>query len=69
MSFFRKILGREPPFIDPVCEMKLPVGHARDWADYKGVTYHFCSTTCKEQFEREPEKYLAGARSGNKEGS
>lgn len=68
MNILRRFLGGEPPFIDPVCEMKLPVGHARDWADYKGVTYHFCSTTCKEQFEREPEKYLAGVRSGSKEG-
>jgi YHS domain-containing protein len=69
MSFLRKILGGEPPFVDPVCEMKLPVGHARDRAEYRGVTYHFCSTTCKEQFQREPGKYLVGEKAGSREES
>jgi len=64
MSFFRKILGGEESFVDPVCGMKLPTSRARDVAEYQGKTYQFCSTACREQFEREREKYLAGERAG-----
>ena len=69
MSFLRRILGGEPPFVDPMCGMKLPVGHARDWADHEGVTYYFCSTVCREQFVREPRKYLVGEKVVSMEGS
>lgn len=65
MSFLRKFLGGEQPFVDPVCRMKLPTSRARDSVEYQGNTYHFCSTVCREQFEREPDKYLAGAQAGS----
>ncbi|HDO26018.1 MAG TPA: YHS domain-containing protein, partial [Nitrospirae bacterium] len=25
---------------------------------YRGETYYFCSANCKENFEKEPEKYV-----------
>jgi RND family efflux transporter MFP subunit len=46
---------------DPVCGMKVDVKDATDAglkADYKGVTYYFCSAICKERFAKAPEKYL-----------
>ena len=30
-------------------------------ATYRGKTYHFCSYTCRDKFEREPEKYSSAA--------
>jgi len=26
--------------------------------EYKGKTYYFCCSTCKEVFKKEPEKYV-----------
>lgn len=69
MSLLRKILGGEEPFVDPVCGMKLPASHGRDFVEYQGKTYHFCSTVCREQFEREPEKYLAAESTSGSEAS
>ena len=44
---------------DPVCMMKVNVQNAKFLQTYKGKTYYFCSANCKEQFKREPEKFLA----------
>ena len=67
MALLKRLLGVTKRFRDPVCGMELPAGRARDFAVHKDVTYQFCSTACKEQFEREPERYLAGAKAGSKE--
>jgi Cu+-exporting ATPase len=43
---------------DPVCGMST---HNKDEYlpyDYKGKTYYFCSTHCREKFKADPEKYL-----------
>lgn len=42
---------------DPVCGEKFPPELSTFSARYRGMTYHFCSSTCKEKFEDEPEKY------------
>ncbi|TES91956.1 MAG: YHS domain-containing protein, partial [Candidatus Cloacimonadota bacterium] len=26
--------------------------------EHKGETYYFCSSSCKDKFEEEPEKYI-----------
>jgi YHS domain-containing protein len=44
--------------IDPVCGMTVVKTNAKATFDYKGTTYYFCSTGCKESFAKEPEKYL-----------
>jgi len=48
---------------DPVCKMS--VEPAKAWAQsvYRGQTYYFCAVACKQKFDREPEKYLAGGSS------
>ena len=44
--------------VDPVCGMSVVKAEAKATFDYKGTTYYFCSTSCKEKFAKEPEKYL-----------
>lgn len=43
---------------DPVCKMNVDEGKAAVASVYRGVTYYFCAKTCKEKFDKEPEKYL-----------
>ena len=43
---------------DPVCGMDVDPKTAAGKSDYKGQTYHFCSTGCKKAFDKEPEKYV-----------
>jgi YHS domain-containing protein len=44
--------------IDPVCGMTVVKANAKATFDYKGTTYYFCNTGCKESFAKEPDKYL-----------
>jgi YHS domain-containing protein len=44
--------------IDPVCGMTVVKATAKATFEFKGTTYYFCSTGCKEAFAKEPEKYL-----------
>ena len=44
--------------IDPICGMRMDPEEAPAVATYNGRSYYFCSDTHKEQFLREPEKYL-----------
>jgi YHS domain-containing protein len=43
---------------DPVCKMNVVEDKAAAKTEYKGKTYYFCATGCKEKFEKEPEKYV-----------
>ncbi len=42
---------------DPVCGMQVDENSASATSNYKGLTYYFCSVSCKEQFEKNPEQY------------
>lgn len=44
--------------IDPVCGMTVVKASAAATYEYKGTTYYFCSTGCKEAFAKDPEKFL-----------
>lgn len=44
--------------IDPVCRMKVNEKKAIFKSEYKGKTYYFCSAQCKNEFERNPKKYV-----------
>jgi Cu+-exporting ATPase len=44
---------------DPICGMNVDENKTAVTAEYKGKTYYFCCTGCKEKFEKEPQKYLA----------
>ena len=44
---------------DPVCGMKVDSHKAGDSRSvYAGRTYYFCNPSCKERFDREPERHL-----------
>lgn len=43
---------------DPFCGMELDEKEAVATAVYNGNTYYFCSSACKEHFEKEPENYV-----------
>ncbi len=46
---------------DPVCGMDVERAKAAGESAYKGKTYYFCATPCKEAFDANPETYVAGA--------
>jgi P-type Cu+ transporter len=48
---------------DPVCKMSVEPGKAAAQSTYKGERYYFCAVGCKQKFDREPEKFLAGGSS------
>ena len=52
---------------DVVCGMMVDPETAPAKAEYKGQTYYFCAPGCKAAFEKDPEKYLAGAGEGHTE--
>jgi YHS domain-containing protein len=44
---------------DPVCGMEIEKSEAAATYEYRGKTYYFCAPGCKQEFEKEPEKYLS----------
>jgi YHS domain-containing protein/TusA-related sulfurtransferase len=48
----------EDKAIDLVCGMTVVKATAKATYEYKGNTFYFCSTGCKEAFAKEPEKYI-----------
>jgi len=44
---------------DFICGMKVSPEY-EDTCHYQGKVYAFCSASCKETFQEEPEKYVAG---------
>jgi YHS domain-containing protein len=52
--------------VDPVCGMQVDENSAAATYEYKGKTYYFCAPSCKEDFVKDPEKYL---REGAERGS
>ena len=46
---------------DPVCEMSVNPQESPAASTYRGKTYHFCSTSCRDKFEQAPEKYIGAS--------
>ncbi len=42
---------------DPVCGMEIDEENAAGKTEYQGVTYWFCSDSCREKFKAQPGKY------------
>jgi YHS domain-containing protein len=54
---------------DPVCGMPVDPKAAAAAAVRDGRTFYFCSTSCRDKFERAPGKYSGGApMNGNVQG-
>ena len=45
---------------DPVCGMRLDPGQRLEYT-YRGLTYQFCSESCREQFRATPKYFLRAA--------
>ena len=44
--------------LDVVCKMEVDEKTAKWKSDYKGKTYYFCASMCRQKFDRDQEKYL-----------
>jgi YHS domain-containing protein len=53
---------RHTSAIDPVCGMSVDTEHAEYRSFQEGKTYYFCSAGCKQTFDKDPAKYIAGAK-------
>ena len=45
--------------IDPICKMQVDPAKAAGSSTDKGHTYYFCALSCKETFDKNPEKYAS----------
>lgn len=43
---------------DPVCKMEVEEQKAAGQSDHKGHTYFFCSKSCKNKFDQDPDRYI-----------
>ncbi|MEM3570568.1 MAG: YHS domain-containing protein [Candidatus Bathyarchaeia archaeon] len=43
---------------DPVCRMNINEKTAKFKSEYMGKTYYFCSKSCKDVFDKNPNEYL-----------
>lgn len=50
--------GPDTMATDPVCDMEVDEESPAATAEYRGETYYFCATGCKESFESDPTAYL-----------
>jgi Cu+-exporting ATPase len=53
---------------DPVCGMDIETATAASRTEYKGQTYHFCGSKCKERFDSKPEQFVGQSAGTPKSG-
>ena len=53
---------------DPVCGMDIETATAAGKTEFKGETYYFCGSKCKEKFDLKPEQYTGKAAGAPKSG-
>lgn len=46
---------------DPVCGMQVDEKNSAGTSEYKRTTYYFCSQSCKQKFDANPEQYAGQA--------
>ena len=56
------------PMKDPVCGMDIEAATAAGRTEYKGQTYYFCGSKCKEKFDLKPEQYVGKSAGTPKSG-
>jgi YHS domain-containing protein len=52
---------------DPVCGMSVDPKSAATTSTHQGKQYSFCSQTCKETFDKNPQRYAQSAAQSGKE--
>ena len=61
VNALRRVFGRSPSATDPVCGMKVQIGHPPGGDhEHEGTTYYFCGRGCRLEFEQDPAGYLSG---------
>lgn len=50
---------------DPVCGMTVDEKSAAATYNYSGTAYYFCSSACKAQFEKDPQRFVGKAQHGH----
>lgn len=48
---------------DPVCGMDVQPEQAAGPSEFQGRTFDFCCPSCKEKFDREPDRYAKQSQS------
>src|SRR4051812_6635575 len=70
-QYLRKQNAAEKSATDLVCGMQVNPATAKNFSEYQGKKYFFCSPGCKTKFEANPQQYLnnprpaAGAHAGH----
>jgi YHS domain-containing protein len=54
---------RSKEAVDPVCGMRADTSKAPLAFDARGRVYYFCSRTCREEFQKDPERYAVKPKS------
>ncbi len=54
--------------IDPVCGMHIDPEEAPAYSKVGDNTFYFCSDTCKQKFDANPNAYIDNAKQMNPEG-
>jgi Cu+-exporting ATPase len=49
---------------DPVCNMEVSEQDAVGRSQYQGQTYYFCSSSCKQKFDQNPQQYATQGQKG-----
>ena len=52
---------------DPVCEMNVNEQNAAGKSDYQGKTFYFCSSSCKQRFDENPQNYAKQQAASNEQ--
>ncbi|MDG7022419.1 MAG: XdhC family protein [Nitrososphaerota archaeon] len=55
--------GEQVVVVDPVCGMTVDASHPVHYSTVEGRKIAFCSAACKEEFDKDPSKYLLKQRS------
>jgi YHS domain-containing protein len=48
---------------DPVCGMEVDPKTAAVKSEYQGQTYYFCCAGCKQDFDKDPARYVGKSQS------
>ena len=44
--------------VDPICKMNVSESQAKYTSTHDGTKYYFCSSACKQAFDKNPSKYV-----------
>ena len=58
-------MERPQSVIDPVCGMNVDPANADYRSVHAGQTYYFCSRGCKDRFDKDPHRFIGGAKTGH----